>query len=264
MPGVYLSVDQPVTIRVLARAALLVAPSDSIITGVSALQLYDVNVGAELPIRVATTHQHPVRRGQLRVSRVNALPPAEQRVCLPAYALLAACAELDLLEAVTVGDQLVRSGRTRPTLLRSATLELTGRGCRQARRVVELVREDVDSVRETRLRLCLVLAGLPEPMVNRGLRRTDETGARDLLYREFKILLEYEGDHHRVDPRQWDIDIGRNEAAAIDGWLVIRVTNRRISRPRSLVRSVYQRLVERGYLGPPPNFSPEWQRLFEP
>ncbi|HEY9291249.1 MAG TPA: hypothetical protein VIP98_08230 [Microlunatus sp.] len=261
--GVYLTSDQPVTTQVLARAALLVAPPGSIITGVTALQLYGVEVGSALPIRLASAHPHPVRRSELRVSRVGAVPAAEHRVCQPGPALLDACAELTLLEAVTAGDQLIRERKLRPSLLTSDALELTGRGSRQARRVAGLVREDVDSARETRLRLCLVLAGLPEPSVNRTLRSSDDAGHRDLLYREFKLVLEYEGDHHRVDRRQWDIDIGRNEAAAIDGWLVIRVTNRRISRPRGLVRSVYQRLVERGYLGPPPNFSAEWQRFFE-
>jgi len=39
-----------------------------------------------------------------------------------------------------------------------------------------------------------------------------------------KIALEYEGDHHRTDRRQFRRDIRRFEALADMGWLTIRVT----------------------------------------
>jgi hypothetical protein len=53
-------------------------------------------------------------------------------------------------------------------------------GARLARRVAGLVRKGVDSAMETRLRLLIVLAGLPEPEVNVIVR--DENGDWELRF----------------------------------------------------------------------------------
>jgi hypothetical protein len=262
IPRVYATADQPMTAQLLARAALLVVPKGTLVTGVTALQMYGVDIGELRPVRLVTTHRHPVRRRDLQVARVAKLPPAAAAVCLPAHALLWACRDLDLLDAVTAGDELTRTRTLRPALLRSLAADCRGPGTRRVRRAIGLVRDQVDSPRETRLRLCLVLAGLPEPTANPAIGQ-EGSGCRDLVYRDYRLILEYEGDHHRVDRDQWVRDIRRHEGVAIEGWLVIRITSQRMDRPRTLVRSVHQRLVERGYLGPPPAFTEEWQVLFD-
>ncbi len=103
-------------------------------------------------------------------------------------------------------------------------VEFSGPQAAAARRAAGLVRRRVDSVRETRLRLCLVLAGLPEPRCNVTLG-TDEApiGRVDLLLEEFLLILEYEGDQHR-EKDQWTIDIDRGEAFSAEGYRTIRVT----------------------------------------
>ena len=35
----------------------------------------------------------------------------------------------------------------------------------------------------------------------------------DLVYLEFRILIEYEGDQHRIDRFQWNRDIDRQEGS---------------------------------------------------
>ena len=50
--------------------------------------------------------------------------------------------------------------------LRDAALAWHGRGAKLARRAARFVRDGVDSAMETRLRMLLVLAGLPAPEVN--------------------------------------------------------------------------------------------------
>jgi hypothetical protein len=45
--------------------------------------------------------------------------------------------------------------------------------------------------------------------------------------------------------------------------VTVRVTADRMRRPRALVLRVHAELVERGYTGPPPTFSPLWCALFE-
>ena len=63
----------------------------------------------------------------------------------------------------------------------------------------------------------------PEPQINPAVRIGDETLHPDLLYPQWRVVLEYEGDGHRTDPQQWRRDIWRREAFEDAGWRVIRV-----------------------------------------
>jgi hypothetical protein len=78
---------------------------------------------------------------------------------------------------------------------------------------------------ESRLRLLLVLAGLPEPEVNVILRDSDgEWSMRfDLCYRELKLIIEYDGRQHAESIKQWKRDSRRREALDHMGWRVIVV-----------------------------------------
>ena len=82
------------------------------------------------------------------------------------------------------------------------------------------------SPRETRCRLLLIDAGLPEPALNHEVR--DHTGrviaCVDLAYPEVRVAIEYEGEHHLLAPEQWARDLARYEALAAAGWFVIRVS----------------------------------------
>lgn len=100
------------------------------------------------------------------------------------------------------------------------------RGTAAARSALPLLRHGVDSAPECLLRLLIVGAGLPEPDVNRWI--VDRDGRRisrpDLHYRERRIAMEYEGEHHLTDPRQWSRDIERDERLRALGWTVLRFT----------------------------------------
>ena len=64
---------------------------------------------------------------------------------------------------------------------------------------MRLIRERVDSPRETWLRLCLVLAGLPVPECNLIIGDDQgPIGRVDLVYLAHKLIIEYEGDQHRT------------------------------------------------------------------
>ena len=82
------------------------------------------------------------------------------------------------------------------------------------------------SLRETRLRLLVLRcpAGYPEPEPNGAIELS--TGARtfgDLVFRAYKVVLEYDGGQHRALERQFLRDVDRLNDLARDGWLVIRV-----------------------------------------
>jgi hypothetical protein len=263
-PGVYVAaaVEPSEPVRVLA--ALKVLPPNTLVTGITALRMLGVAVGHQEPLTFVTRHPHQIRLTGVRVIRVGVLPRSHRGVVPADNAFTVAATRLDLAELVVAGDWLVRLGRSSPAALVQAADASAGRGVRLARRAARLVRDRVDSPRESSLRLCLVLAGLPEPECNLTLGSAREPiGRVDLVYLEFKVIIEYEGDQHRTDVHQWNVDIRRQEAFGDEGWCVIRVTASRMRRPRAVVDRVYQALRAAGYRGPAPSFSSEWIGLFE-
>ena len=66
---------------------------------------------------------------------------------------------------------------------------------------------------------------MPEPEGNPLLLLSDGSTVRpDLVWREARVCVQYEGDHHRTDPRQWRRDIERDRRMQAEGWIVLRVT----------------------------------------
>ena len=66
--------------------------------------------------------------------------------------------------------------------------------------------------------------GLPEPAVAHPVVLDGITFHADLSYSDLRIALEYEGDHHRNDARQWELDIRREGLFREAGWVYLRVT----------------------------------------
>lgn len=136
---------------------------------------------------------------------------------------------LSVDDLVVLGDAIVSEGRCRTTVddLRAA-LEQRGRcrGARRLRAALALVRRGAGSPRETRARLAIVRAGLPEPDLQVEIR--DGHGrfiARvDMAFPRQRVVVEYEGDHHRTDPHQWATDIRRHREVGRRGWVVLRWT----------------------------------------
>ena len=261
--GVYVRVGIELSHVTWVSAARLILPPDTVASGSTALRLHGVEVGPEFPLRFCTTHRRQVRQPRLLVVRTTRLPANDGRAVSPDDAFLTAAAYLNLLDLVIAGDWLVRLKLTTPERLRARAAGHHGRGVPLARRAAGLVRARVDSPRETKLRLCLVLAGLPEPETNILLGNDDgPIGSPDLVLRALKVLLEYEGDHHRLDKDQWNTDIFRAEEFQAEGYALVRVTALHLRHPRQLARRVYRVLVERGYDGPEPRFDREWVELF--
>lgn len=100
------------------------------------------------------------------------------------------------------------------------------------RRALEEVRVGPRSPRETRLRLLLVRAGLPEPEINWTLR--DERGRAvaelDLAYPRWKVSPEYDGRVHAEDAKQFARDADRWDAIRSQGWDHVRILNHHLKR----------------------------------
>ncbi|WP_235201303.1 endonuclease domain-containing protein [Microbacterium sp. CH12i] len=113
-------------------------------------------------------------------------------------------------------------------------------GCGTIRTALPFVRERVESPKETETRLAIVDAGLPEPSVQHEVFEHGRLIARvDLAYPALKIAIEYEGDGHRTNKKQWRIDIQRQRDLEARGWIVIRLTERDLhAGAKSLVASI--------------------------
>ncbi|MDI3330718.1 MAG: hypothetical protein QJR09_08280 [Micrococcus sp.] len=158
-------------------------------------------------------------------------------------------------ELVIAGDHLVRHpwltgvGRTEPLTTVAeirAALQRAGRfrGVTAAREALELVRVGADSPPETRTRLALVDAGLPEPELQVPADPADPYSPRaDLGLVRWKIALQYEGYHHR-DARQQAADARRDVWFQLHGWLVIKITSEDLHDGfRRVVRLVRERIA---------------------
>jgi hypothetical protein len=93
------------------------------------------------------------------------------------------------------------------------------RGLPGAKRALELVRVGADSVPETRLRLAIIDAGLPEPVLNYVIR--DSFGRAvawpDQAFVEARLSVQYDGEHHRTAEQQAS-DNWRNRLVADEEW----------------------------------------------
>ncbi|SDZ40610.1 Protein of unknown function [Herbiconiux ginsengi] len=75
----------------------------------------------------------------------------------------------------------------------------------------------------------------------RTRRRADRPA--DLAYPAWKVAIEYEGDHHRTDQRQWRRDIARARALQALGWTVIRVTLADLVAPAEALAAIRHHLT---------------------
>lgn len=127
---------------------------------------------------------------------------------------------LDARWMTAAGDFLVTGPRQRggrvplctPAELAAAADARRGRrGVKALTEALGLVRPGPQSPRESMLRLALVDHGLPEPTVQPAIATSAGIRHPDLGYPERGVLIEYHGDHHRTDARQWREDLVRRQ-----------------------------------------------------
>jgi hypothetical protein len=270
--GVYLPAGEVVTVLQRARAALMIAPDGSYASHHTAATLW----GA-VPPETNETHicvpdpglTRSVRRG-IAAHRADPRFGVVRHRCVaiadPAavFAQMAAVA-CDLVELVVLGDSLVRAGRTTPEALIEITRSWDGKGARRARQAARLVREGVDSPMETRLRMLIVLAGYPEPVVNVIVRHENgEWKARfDLCYPHLKLIIEYDGKQHLRDEKQWTRDLKRREWLEGQGWRIIVINaDAFYDEPLPTLHRIREAMADRGQRRLPLRPPAAWTRQF--
>lgn len=171
----------------------------------------------------------------------------------------------DLVELVVLGDSLVRTERITPEELVEMTRTWDGKGARRARRAASLVRRGVDSPMESRLRMLIVLAGYPEPEVNVIIRHEngDWKVRFDLCYPHLKLVIEYDGWHHRFEQKQWTKDIKRREWLESQGWrVIVIIADAYYDEPWTTLQRIREAMVDRGETGLPRRAPAVWTRQF--
>lgn len=270
LTGVYLEASLPVTLAVRAQAALLVAPAGAVVARQTAARLWGGVVPDSPDVHLLVPRGRRFRRGGVnaRETHVNGASISSVRrgglpLTGPVRTFLDLAAELTLVELVVLGDTLVRRHVTTCADLVAGARRERHRGARRARRAAALVRAGVDSPMESRLRMLVVLAGLPEPVVNHLIRSDigDWAVRFDLAFPELKVAIEYDGRQHAESTGQWVRDVGRREWLDNEGWRLLVVLSGDIYRhPSKTLERIVGALRDRGRLVSVT--SNEWQRHF--
>src|SRR3954454_17189231 len=173
--GVYVHRSLPPSPLIAVEAALLIHPPTAFASHASAARVYGVPIPPlpEEHVSVFAAGHRRARPG-IRNHVVGADPPVvvvrNLRVSAPEQLFLELGSVLGLVDMVVVGDALVRLRRTTPEGLRQASAKSRSPA---ARRAAAYVRDRFDWPMETRLRMLLVLAGLPEPTIDHRILGRD-------------------------------------------------------------------------------------------
>lgn len=267
--GVLIAACVKVTPKIRAEAALRLFDPTAFASHASAARLLDVPIPTLPDEHVTVFHQRMRRhhRGiRTHVSNTMDVRKSREGLLSDYGRLFAELAELlGLVDLVVVGDHMVRKGWIKPAALVAYCTTSTHRAARAARRAATYVRADVDSPMETRLRMLLVLAGLPEPSINVKIRAVDGEVLRryDLSFPEARVIVEYDGRQHIERIEAWESDLERREDIDDDGWRILVVVASGIYKsPERTLQRVWRLLRARGLEGVPAQFDDEWRAHF--
>jgi len=265
--GIYLAADVEMTPLVLARAALLPFGELAWASHVSAARVLGVPIPT-LPGEHVTVVVRKERRHRADVTCHSALrgwvvTREGVRVSAPQQLFVELATMLSLIDLVVAGDHMVAKGLISLADLRAHCASVRGPGAAQARAAVAFVRERVDSPMESRLRMLVVLAGLPEPEVNPVMDVVGRVRRYDLVWRAARLIVEYDGRHHVERVEQWESDLDRREEVDENGWRIVVVTAKGIYRRPDITLAKIQRLlIGRGQPGVPRRLADRWQDHF--
>jgi hypothetical protein len=180
----------------------------------------------ELHVSVVFPAPAPTTRGVVG-HRLRIGPPVVLHEGLPvvrpdeAWAQLAPLLSVD--ELIALGDAILWRRPDAFGLLRSASEVPYRPNGERLRRALREIRVGAASPGETRVRLLLVRAGVPEPELNAEVALPSGVVHPDLVWRDRRVAVEYEGAGH-ADERQRRYDIERYELLKEAGWTVVLAT----------------------------------------
>ncbi|OBB98211.1 hypothetical protein [Mycobacterium sp. 852002-40037_SCH5390672] len=247
---VYVRRDLELTAVLRAKACWLRSRRRGILAGFSASALHGSKwIDPTLPAAIIDTNRCPTAGVQVWEERIESdeiTVVDGMRVTTPARTALDLSRRCQRGAAVAAIDALVQA-----TDLKMADVELLAeryrgrRGMKNSRAALELVDDGAQSPKETWLRLLLITAGFPPPQTQIAVR--NEWGWAeaylDMGWKDIKVAVEYDGDHHRASRAQYVKDIRRLEMLERYGWIVVRVIAE--DRPDDIIRRVREARASR-------------------
>lgn len=207
----------------------------------------DLHVGALSPAReprIAGVVGHRFRLSFDDLTLVGGMPVP---CAAETFAQLGGMLSTD--DLVCVADHLLTFGAVPLDELRSAAEVPRRRGALALREAVAVARNGAESAQETKTRLILVRAGLPEPELNWELHTSSGrfVARLDMAYPRYRVCVEYDGRQHATGD-QFARDADRWTEIESEGWILVRVLahHLRDSSP-GVVRRVAHALRARGW-----------------
>lgn len=247
-------------------AARLALPPDALTTGITRLQELGIDFGPRTPLHFVIAGDRHLAIDGIFLHRTVKLPPRAEDSVTTEAAFLAYCAESRLIDAVKVGCELLRLARLDIQVLdQLLSEEKWRRGAPETTYVWPFLDARCRSMPEAELLAYVVCAGFPLPEVNTTIELAPGVPVTpDLWFAEFRQAVEYEGSQHQEDRAQYNADIDRYATYRRHEVGYELITKERMRSPRTTIRLIHQALVGRGYDGPPPDFGPQWDALFQP
>lgn len=196
------------------------------------------STGRRIRRRNPPTHTHVWKQFDSRhLVRINRLV-----VALNLFLTWAQMADhMDLEQLVILGDSIITAvERNQPAPMRGNGSEIRNRlidtalgldpfrGKRTCALAASLLMPNVASPKESEIRLCLLRHGLPMPETNYVVPnvafRSGAAMTLDLAWPDEHVAVEYDGDQHRTDKRQWRRDQEKRELLRSREWTVIIAT----------------------------------------
>ncbi len=243
LPNVYLSKDAQVSLELRIAAAWLWSGRAATIVGAAASALHGAKwIPDDVPVELNHSNTRPPR-GVL--TRRDVLLEGETQVMAGRAVTTPERTAFDIGRRGAVHSAVVRldalaraTGFKVDDVLRIAKCHPHSPGLRRLETALELVDPGAESPRESYLRLLLIDAGLPRPQTQIPVLGADgmPVAHLDLGWEDHMVAVEYDGDHHRTDRRQYVKDIRRQEMLERMGWIVVRVIAE--DRPAAILRRV--------------------------
>lgn len=251
------------------RAALAIHPESAWASHVSAAEVLRLPVPSHAFLHVSVPDKDD-RRYRRRIKPHVTKRPRKLwvvrgiQVTDPVLTFIQCAGLLSFVDRVILGDALVKRFDITAEHLLAACEESTDYYAGLARDAAMFVRDGVDSPMETRLRLLIVLAGLPEPEVNYLVYDDDGVLLRryDLCYVRIKLIVEYDGRQHAESTGQWNEDLKRREELDDQDHRILVVTAEGVFvEPARTLHRIRRQLVLRGWGNVPP-IDPRWTQHF--
>lgn len=261
-PRVWVHVDHVMTPGDWVAAAFLTLPADARLTGITRIQQIGLDHGPQFPMHFVVARDHHIATEGIMLHRTERMPFADDAAVTPMAAYIAYCTEAIVIDAIIVGDWLLREGHmTSAGLVELARHDDWRAGSAQACWIAPHLDGRSASPGESVLRAVVVFAGLPKPDLNVEIMINGRTIIADLAWLIWRLIAEYEGGHHQTDRRQYLIDIDRYGLIRTTDLTYLQFTKEQARNLIAVSQKVYAGLLAGGYDGPPPEFGERWRQL---